>query len=384
MINSNLIYTNGMIVGLHDSDGTFTNVITLRKERQVGFSIRASFDQKTSNKDVLEGVKNRLGVKSKIVQKSKKTSKSPKSNKSKLISKSTLDVNFNTPPGQRLLDIWRECPPITPGKRRDYRISCIISAYALSGTFSISNKKTTTSTQIANLVMIWLTYQNSSEQKKTNTNKSKRKPIKDFYDHIGATQNDINTSILIGQKLIEEIDKEEQTLCEALDNIKTSNLIIPKDYIVGFHIGDGSLQVGIDFIEKEDKPLKIKINPYWTLVECSKGLSLLRGIRRHFKEGSVRSEIEAVRYKVQSWEGCERTIIPILKEFENSLPKYRKEQFEKFYKAFNMCKDKNHLTSFDKLEALIDLVWDMNREGELRRSTKEQMLEKAKRYFENK
>jgi hypothetical protein len=245
----NIWITNEQLIrGFFDADGSFQAKIYHGNQKQISFHVNMVFTQKTDNKSLLEGVVNYLhnnGGKSIDSSRfSKITDRVIINDSGESFGGSSVCIAFSNPAGQHLLKVWQKHPPNAPTKLLDYRIACQLYRARKVGVLSVVNEILRNPSEIcedtltAGLALLYLRFQMYAAK---NT-KVKRTSIKDHYDIVNASKEQVNKSIVIGEKLMSKI-REEQQLIAA----KPSLLIprITEDYLLGYHIALQAVKVQV-------------------------------------------------------------------------------------------------------------------------------------------
>jgi hypothetical protein len=114
-------YSDWKIVGIIDSDGSFAFRLTKRKDNKVGFNLLNVITQTERNKELLVHLRDQLGVTAQL--RTTITGKLASGADKKCC---VLDIAWTTKGGQKLLQIFKKCPPRCPGKYRNYLIGQIL------------------------------------------------------------------------------------------------------------------------------------------------------------------------------------------------------------------------------------------------------------------
>lgn len=172
-----------------------------------------------------------------------------------------------------------------------------------------------------------------------------------------------------------------ETLCQSLSISDSKDLVLIPDtcvdiqtplspaFISGIVDGDGSFFVY--FLDSGE----IKVG--FTIVTDKASMAMLQDIQAHFKGiGSIRlgSKNELV-YTVIGINQIVDVLIPFMDS--NPIISERALHFDKFRKVSLLMKENNPLTLASKLE-IVDLCYDMNKEGKRRAMSKSQYVELLK------
>ena len=368
-----LNYKHWTIVGLLDSDGTFTLRLLQRKNNKLGVSVLCSFTQQTSNSDVLTPLVKQLGITSKIIDTVNQQGKR----------KSRLDVFLPTPPGKNLQALLRKKKPFNPGKRRDYLISCKLLEYVETRTFKqLKNIELSLESQerVASVICVILAYNKTYKIDLKKTANTKIISQEEWLNFLQPTQEEMK----LGQKLASNfLEKIEENVKNLEKRLTSSKIHLPHAYVLGFHLGDGCLTVGIMISTKTNK---LATEPSWYLDEDLKNEALMHGFQSTFQKGSVKIEKNKSRYKLTGWKSCNDFVLPFLGKY--FLPKARQKQFNCFKQCCELGRNSLQLTPSGLL-SLLEISWNMNDpEGKetgksQRKTTKEEMKARIEHYFSN-
>jgi hypothetical protein len=369
-----LQYKHKTIVGIFDSDGSITIRVLGRANKLIGFSVLASFTQATANNDVLKPIAKELDATTmnKFSSEERNTTR--------------LDINFNTGPGEKLLKIFKKYPPKSPGKRRDYLIALQVLEFARTRTFASASEQLDiwsltpeSKERVCSAAAVFLIYNMVNESQRSTG--GRRLSAEAWYLHLLLSEEELEQGLILGRSLLEKIEAEETFLRQLLTgavqvNGRVRQLKLSIAYLVGFYIGDGSLQIWMTL----PTPYKtLSVTPCFTLVECTYGADLLKGVKGTLGEGSIStSNVKASRYKLDGWARCSDIVIPMLKKYR--LPATRQEQFNTFVTVCTMGTNRRHLTRSGLFE-MVNLCWYMNKDSG-RILSKQEFLKNAKTYFD--
>lgn len=212
MKKSNVNFSLGIIVGFFDSDGGFLFHSTKRQDNKLGFSISAQFGQITKNKDTLESVEAVLGKNTKI----RDTKSQGKQ------SYSIYEVFLTSDSGQKLLKIFEEQPPITPGKFRDYLIAIKVLKFIKTRPQNPCLVEQVNSDRISSIAFLWLIDQRTALENKESVINSRYSG----YEHIVASADEIKLGEELGSTYLADITTKEKELCDKLKNIPNKHQVL--------------------------------------------------------------------------------------------------------------------------------------------------------------
>ena len=407
MTKKNINYSGYTMIGLHDADGTYTVRVLKRKTKTLGFTTLVSFNQSTANVDAIAEVMDTLdgGHFYSFKQNTGLTQAGKKRRSSR------VDVNWATKPGQNFLNIVETCKPLGAGKLRDLELAKKVRNYAdlrelielspekfksQGGSYPleapgikieenvINSLNQTSIEKVSDIAIAYLSYQNA-ESKKESTKKrqARQAKMKDKFNHVEPTQNELDLGIALGKFYTDQIEKIEQDHNLFLKNSGSTGFKIPEDYLIGMHIGDGSFGCEIRIVKKKPgKPgrNKYEIKPYMRVVQSNDCYSLLEAYITTFDQGRIENRSTSSRYRLVGAQPGREKIIPIFDKY--FLPASKQAQYD-YYKAIvDKVSKKDHLT-YQGYTKIVDLVMGLSETtiGE-RGYTKEELLAKGKEYFE--
>lgn len=139
------------------------------------------------------------------------------------------------------------------------------------------------------------------------------------------------------------------------------------EFIRGLIDGDGSFNVSFATTRR-----RVSVN--FTVVCELSSISVLNEIVDFFDCGTVyKLPSKAARYQVQSVDEILEKVYPKLKDIKFNTIK--QNQFKKTIKVAELMKSKGYKTD-EGLQAIVDLAWDMNKEGKGRKLQKSEYLSK--------
>ena len=357
------------ITGIFDADGSFEAKVYCGRRKIISFHTNIIFSQKEP--DVLQTVLDATGSSNKISKRSIKN-KSGSQSKGRSIS-----LAFSSNGGQMLLKAWEKKPPKAPTKYLDYLIarnlftlsqSCNASALDVvktqlgpDATVQPQDEKT------ASLALLWLRYRMYGKVKRGRH--PKLKPIEYYYSKVSATQAQIDQSVLIGKQLFEPIERAVN-VGKHVASLKG----LTKDYLLGYHIGDGSFQIQTQFgpscgpfsigerkgVKKKGNSFKAKFT--WSLTDCKDNLPLLQAIDKDlqtkgFGAATITSYVTYNRLSLNNSKDCLR-LVELWKG--ESLPNVRQNQINCFQEALKLYTSPGFRDDLALLERFIHLKWSMN------------------------
>jgi hypothetical protein len=356
------------ITGFFDADGSFEAKVYIGTQKPISFHVNIIFSQKS--RDALQDVINSLEA-------TNSKGPSPKSISSREIinpsgttsTGNSISLAFSSDGGIALLNAWVKNPPKAPTKLLDYKIVKILAEVSESQTSTAldvvkkhlnpNSTVGTTDELTAGLALLWLRYRMFG---KTKSNKNpKLLPINHYYTKTGATQAQIAESVQIGQQLYNPIEQEYQQHCQMLLSTPGQNLAkICEDYLLGYHMGDGSFQIQTEF-GNGNSTFKSRFR--WTLTDCEENKPLLVAIQNYLTTQNVSSStiqpyITYNRLTISNYLGC-LALVSLWKG--KPLSKVRLNQYNCFVKALNLYNLDNFKADLALAEDFIRLKWDMNK-----------------------
>lgn len=368
---SNFLYTPEMLVGMFDADGTFTIRIRKKEDNRLGFSVLASITQATANKEVLTVAKDQFFPKASLVSFTTK----PKDG-SKLKKMSRLDVTLTTPGGKTFQKIFTEVNPKSPSKYRDYLIALQVLAF-INVFMPVKNQRPGDASEekVHAIATVYIIYQNVNEAKRPDAPRKRRKPMEYWINLVKPTPEEREQGLKLGASFLKEIENKEASWKQELTDPRYS---LPKDYMVGFLIGDGSLQVQSNIPETCDR---LDLTPEFSAKECSYGRDLLVSFKNTLDgAGEIKDLGNQSIYRLRGWPSNYELIVPFLKPY--TFPRQKQVAVDAFIYACEENVTGSFRTSFAKLKALAEATWHMNGEAANRKLTLEEFLARAKKFFE--
>jgi len=167
-------------------------------------------------------------------------------------------------------------------------------------------------------------------------------------------------------KLIEKYGELPTVLDVVLSNNITNNKEpLTLEFVRGLIDGDGSFYVSFVTTRR-------RINVNFTVVCELSSISVLNDLVDFFSCGTVyKLQSKAARYQVQNVEDMLEKIYPKLKDIKFNTIK--QNQFEKTIKVAELIKNNGYKTD-EGLKTIVDLAWDMNKEGKGRKISKSEYL----------
>lgn len=342
-----------MVQGFFDADGSFEAKVYLGTQKPISFHVNIIFSQKET--DVLQAVLDTTAAHNSKGNSLKKISARTIINLSGTQSiGNSISIAFSSNAGQNLLEVWKTQPPKAPTKFLDYSIAKILAEVSEtqdSTAVGVVKKHLPNivlqDEKVAGLALLWLRFRMYGKTK--DSRNPNLKPITSYYTELGVSQHQIDQSITIGKQLYVGIEK-------ALA-MHIANLTITDDYLVGYHIGDGSFSIQNIF---EVKSFKAKFS--WTVTDCAENLPLLKAIGSELKSKGVQfvglsGYTTYFKLRVSSIDGNQK-LVNLWKG--KILPQVRKNQYECFSKAIEIYTLPNFRNDLSLLEEFIRLTWRMN------------------------
>lgn len=364
------------IKGLFDADGSYEAKVYVGTQKPISFHVNIIFTQKHLN--VLQAVIKSLITISGSGNPLKITSQRTTINQSGTTSISySISIAFSNPMAKGLLGFWHNNPPKAPTKLLDFRIACILAEINKFTALQVVNKylpnNSIQNERIASLALLWLRFCMFGKVK--DTANPKLIPIESYYSQLNATQAEIQQSVAIGQQLFAPIKQEW--------NASTlSSQVFSDDYLLGYHIGDGSFQITTEF-GSNGRSFKGKF--FWTVTDCTQNLALLESIQKQLGNENISSGIVDYgtwkRLTVTGIENCKK----LAGRWKNKrLSSVRQNQYDCFNKALELYSVPTFRQDLVKLEDFIHLKWIMNPgTNTKKKGSEEEDLVKVRIYFNN-
>jgi len=179
----------------------------------------------------------------------------------------------------------------------------------------------------------------------------------------GAEGTDESKEILVN-KLIEG---ELPTVLDIVlaNNITNNKEPLPLEFVRGLIDGDGSFNISFVTTRR-------RINVNFTVVCELSSISVLNDLVDFFSCGTVyKLQSNAARYQVQNVEDMLDKIYPKLKDIKFNTIK--QNHFERTIKVAELIKNNGYKTD-EGLKTIVDLAWNMNKEGKGRKISKSEYL----------
>ena len=186
-----------------------------------------------------------------------------------------------------------------------------------------------------------------------------------FMNKETSLRTDESKEILVN-KLIEKYGELPTVLDIVLaNNISNNKEPLTLEFVRGLIDGDGSFNVSFVTTRR-------RINVNFTVVCELSSISVLNDLVDFFSCGTVyKLQSNAARYQVQNVEDMLDKIYPKLKDIKFNTIK--QNHFEKTIKVAELIKNNGYKTD-EGLKTIVDLAWDMNKEGKGRKISKSEYL----------
>lgn len=384
------------LVALHDADGSHEVDTSPRVGSSIGFVVKSSFSQKTSNSDLIGLVYEALGLKKNVTY----TTRTEKTHESgEPIKESKGVFNHTSSEGQKLLSIFKEHPPLAPAKRRDFLIAskvfdfkerCVCDELSYPSTsyplvkdgitinFSeVSSLNTEAKEKVSSIAMIFLKYHNAQSYRYSLVEQEARNiQMYNTFKTLNCTDFEESLGVRLAQYYLVDINNEQAQLNNELTS---TNYQLPNDYIIGMFLGDGWFSIYIKASEK-----KIKVVPAFSIIQSSDCTSLLQAFKHTFdNKGFITPDSPtktAYVYKLEGIKNCLKYIIPLFDEYQLSSTKQK--QYDLFKNILLKLQRKEHLTRTG-FEDILDLAYEFSFTSQgTRKYTKEEHKAGAQFYFD--
>jgi len=369
-MEQSLTYSDQTIVGLLDSDGTHTIRILRRTNTpSLGITVLTSFNQSTQNFDAIEAIKQSYeDARSYSFEQHTGLRRDNTERNS-----SRVDLNWNTTSGGHFYKMLENKKSLAPGKQRDYLIAkkChefsknpdLISlnpskfkekngSYPLvehstdvrSGAVEIKEAEVTFSNKqplirkekVSQIAIAYLARQ-TSEKSKESAAKLKKRFRKIEEDCAQSTPEEKALGYKLGKYYCFQIEQKYKQEYESIRQ-ETS---LPSDYILGMHIGDGTLGCEIR-ISNSPGRRRYEILPFMRVNQSNDSYGLLETYRNYFGTGTIEPRRSDSRYKLAGARVCKEKLIPIFEKYK--LPKTKQLQYYFFREICEMVVNREHLT----------------------------------------
>lgn len=114
--------------------------------------------------------------------------------------------------------------------------------------------------------------------------------------------------------------------------------------------------------------------------ETPYNIDLIVAMKSTFQNGVIINNVNnnSIRLKMTSWTATATAVEWLLDGYR--LPEFRMKQFRRFQSALRLGMQ-GRFRCFNGFCQLLDIVYDMNRDGSLRRKSKQQLISEAREYF---
>lgn len=337
-----------VLLGLFDSDGSF-QVKTYLGLTGLTFHVNITFSQSLLKADTLFGVLLFLGASSQTVSKRSM----PSATTQQLNVGTSVCFAFSSHAGRAMLGYWAIQPPRAPGKYLDYLLACFFVQLSTVQADDLVNttlgQKVATNKRVAELACLWLRDRMSGATR-SDPNKTR---LVFFYKKMNATREEIKESVQIGKKIFLKIKNQVDS-----QNSKFQSLLT-EDYIVGYHIGDGSFFFSINTSNGMFNP-----NLHWTITDTKRHKVLLDAIKSYLISVGFSNKMSCKLDKTNNTMRLNLTGYKSLLRFKEwsrfKLPAYRQNQFDKMIEAVDICATPNYRNKAKNLLKLVVIKWSMN------------------------
>lgn len=360
-----ILFSLIQVLGFFDADGSFEAKVYLGTQKPISFHVNFIFSQKNAN--MLHAVIASTNATNSKGQSTKKVSPRNIQNQSGTTSiGNSISLAFSSSGGQTLLNFLAQNNPKAPTKFLDYKIALILAEVSSPGgtALGVVKKHLNPSSPVfpkdeltAGLALLWLRYRMFGKVKENKN--PKLTPIEEHYEKTGATLAQINQSIEIGKQLFEPIDNAFQAHCAWLENSTSQSSYICEDYLLGYHMGDGSFYLGTVF---SNGTFKGRFS--WTLTDCIQNKPLLMAIQRYLSTKGISAETlkdnknkTYSRLMLSNRGGC-LALVGLWKG--KPLLGARLNQYSCFVKALNLYDLERFKCDLSLAEEFINLKWVMN------------------------
>jgi hypothetical protein len=276
--------------------------------------------------------------------------------------------------------LWEKNLPKAPTKCLDYLIAKVcFSLQTLDPITAVNNvvgNIIVKDQDVAELALLWLRFQMYSA--KYNIDNTQRISIEDHYKIMNASLDNIEESKVIGQQLLNTI---EQTI---KSNAKKIEMSLTDDYLIGYHIGDGSF-----YMVTQISPTSFKATLTWSLTDCRENYFLLFIIKNKLIKDGYKNLLSIREYDnnftlASTIRHTNKDVLFFEHWVNKSLPQRRRSQRYYFLAARKLYNSKDFRASFSKIEEFIQIKWSMNYLTNGRKTgSLEKDLEKVKKWFNN-
>jgi hypothetical protein len=350
MIFSGMYLSKKAFVGVFDADGSVRlSTVARKKSKGLNFTVDFEVSQVKKNLDLLSKIQATFGG---------GTIREKKRTKTQILLNVSVEYEYSaassSAAGKAIAAYLANDLPLVPSKRRDFLLAKKMLEL-------VPKRKKST---VEKVFLVHLAYSNSNQIKASTV--VKKKAIQSRLERLGdTTALDFMRGKQEAESFVKELDK---TICSYEQMLPNMNL--SAEYLVGFHIGDGSF--GVYYYEEGGK---IKVKPIWSLTEPS--IPFLSAVKNTLGCGAIvpvgKIPGNCFQFRITSWEDCVNKVLPL---FQNKyLPDQRRKQFQIFEKACNLFIS-SKINTAEGWKELVELTYSMNTE-EGRTLSKEEILHRG-------
>jgi hypothetical protein len=354
-----MAFTEAQFNGFFDADGSIRLGVNVRKSSKtenykISFQVDFCITQVSKNKDILDETINLFKLKRRVASTKRKNN----------LIEFKLIVPSRTTDGQILINHFNRNNPILPSRRRDYFI-----AVKMLGILGIKRRVLST---INKVFLTYLCYGNSSQI--TTSSVIKKEPIDIIFQKLNITAAEQEAGKKLAFEFLTDLELKLKNYKDSLNQI-----ILSKEYMVGFYIGDGTL--GVSF--QHNKLLKTaSLGFYWGIVDPDK--EFLTCFKKSINCGRIAGagKIPGNCYElsVTIIREINKKILPILDT--SYLPSGRKKQLDTFKQIVSLETNPTLRLESNNWEKIIDLAFSMSFNSG-RKYSKEELLILGNRRIEN-
>jgi len=238
--------------------------------------------------------------------------------------------------------------------------------------------------KIADIAIGWLGFQNAESRKEKQADKKSRQAkINEAIEKVSPNQKQKDLGLKLGQYFVSKVDQIEGELNPFLHNAHINNFLIPDDYVVGMHIGDGSFGCEFRIIipePGESRRKRFEIVPLMKVIQSNDCRSLLEAYKYKFGGGKIEPGVSSSRFILRGTTESQNKILPLFDRY--TMTETKQKQFNLYKTLVAKLVAKEHLR-YEGFLAIVDLVYAMSEltPGE-RGVSKDEILEKGRKYFE--
>jgi hypothetical protein len=356
--------TEAQFGGFFDADGSIIIGVTTRKKTKdsndykISFQVNFCITQVFKNKDILDQTVSLFNLERSVTSTKRKNG----------LTEYKLIIPAREPDGQILLDYFNRNHPILPSKKNDYLIALKI--------LEILGPKRRNLSNVDKVFIIYLCYGNSNQI--STSSAIKKKPINLIFQELQITSSEQEKGRILSSNFFEHLSSEL-----IIHKNSLNEMILSKEYMIGFYIGDGTLSTSFKLSKNCKKNLRtVSLIFSWGVVDPDK--QFLTCFQRNIGCGRIagvgKISGNCYRLSVNILREINEKILPILDT--NYLPLGRQTQLDTFKQIVSLETNPISRLNPENWEKIIDLAFSMSSKSK-RKFSKQDLLILGNRRIKN-